>query len=65
MSMTFRPARATAPAFGMDAEISVRGRLSELNFGQEWTDPTIEQWSFDAAVSHLAKLPVEEASVAA
>lgn len=65
MSMTFRSARATVPPFGMDSRISVHGRLSELNFGQEWTDPTIEQWSFDEAVAHLAKLPAGEVGVAA
>lgn len=65
MSMTFRSARAEVPPFGMDAEISVQGRLSELNFGQEWTDPSIEQWTFDSAVAHLASRVPEAVSVAA
>ncbi|MDQ7071095.1 MAG: hypothetical protein Q9M48_10220 [Rhodobacterales bacterium] len=60
MSMTFRSARAPIPPFGMDAEITVHGRLSDDNFGPEWSDPSVEGWAFDAAFTHhVEKMPLE------
>lgn len=60
MSMTFRSARATIPPFGMDAEISVQGHLSDTNFGPDWNDQSADSWTYDGVFSHLAKdVPID------